>query len=91
MLFQHAEKNPPPHAAPKPLRIRRELSTLPYFRYIEAEVKILPVFILGFAIILSSAPDGIYKKAKNLSILASYPGARTLDPNVKSVVLYQLS
>ncbi len=33
------------------------------------------------------------KKSENLSILASYPpsGARTLDPNIKSVVLYQLS
>ena len=33
------------------------------------------------------------KKSENLSILAfSTPsGARTLDPNIKSVVLYQLS
>ncbi len=41
----------------------------------------------------SAIPDMNTKKAKIYAIFAfrAPPGARTLDPNIKSVVLYQLS
>lgn len=47
----------------------------------------LPTAIAG------NARDNIYEKRRPflISVLCAPLGARTLDPNIKSVVLYQLS
>ena len=50
-------------------------------------------YVLVLSAIEGNAPDNIYEKRRPflISVLCAPLGARTLDPNIKSVVLYQLS
>ena len=50
-------------------------------------------YVLVLSAIESNALNNIYEKRRPflISVLCAPLGARTLDPNIKSVVLYQLS
>lgn len=50
-------------------------------------------YVLVLSAIEGNALDDIYEKRRPflISVLCAPLGARTLDPNIKSVVLYQLS
>lgn len=50
-------------------------------------------YVLVLSAIEGNALDNIYEKRRPflISVLCAPLGARTLDPNIKSVVLYQLS